>query len=405
MAIKLRDAMELPNLKEIRLVAGAAGLDRVLYCSHVVDLPDVSNWVQGGELLFITGIGLQSHMGALPQIVQECFAKNVAGLVINIGPYIQKTPEEVILLADELGFPVFELPWQAKVGEITRALYRLIAVKDIEERSERDILETVLYGNVDNNDTLASRAAACHCDLKQFHQIMVIKFEHLTAYLREAREFSEQQAMIVKLQMENAVLSVFESIGQAILMLFRLDTLIVFLPSPANSKKSSGLKETAGELLQKFRSDFPGLKLNIGWGKAYTDIRDARKSLAQAEQALKVAKSQAESNSFMGYDDLGFYKVLFNVKDRAELESFRNEALRSLLEYDKKHNADLVNTLSVYLEEHDNLTHVAERLFIHKNTLKYRMQKIAEISGRNLANPQERTLLIFAAVIHKFLFI
>ncbi|MHC1761225.1 MAG: PucR family transcriptional regulator [Negativicutes bacterium] len=404
MATKLRDVIELPSMSDIKLVAGATGIDRVLYCSHVVDIPEVSNWVQGGELLFITGIGIQAHLEELSNIVRECFKKNVAGLVINVGPYIPKTPEEVIVLADGLGFPVFELPWQSKVGEITRMIYNFIVAKDIGERSERDILETILYGTIDKNDTLSIRAAACNCDLTQAHQIMVIKFEQLTAYLRDAREFSEQQALIVKLQMENTVQRVFERNNKKVLILFRLDTLIIFLPTPRDNNKRCGAKEIAAELLQKFKIEFAELKLNIGWGNSYTDIRDARKSLTQAEQSLRVAKSLSGTNNFMDFNDLGFYKVLFNVKEREELENFRNEVLQNLLEHDKKHGSALVNTLSVYLEENENCSRVSERLYIHKNTLQYRLQKIAEISGRNLSNPKDRSLLNLATIVNNFLF-
>lgn len=405
MALKLREVIELSSLKEVKLVAGIEGLDRVVFCSHVVDLPDVSNWVQGGELLFITGIGIQSHLDYLPNIVKECFEKNVAGLVINVGPYISKTPEEVIILADQLGFPVFELPWRVKVGELTRIIYNLIAVRQIGERSEQDILETILYGNTDNNEALTIRAEACQCDLTQFHQVMIIKFEQLTAYLREAREFSEQQALVVKLQMENTVMGILERFNTKILRLFRLDTLILFLPLLQSGRKRFDIKELADELLVKFKADFPGLRLNIGWGLAHNDIHDARKSLLQAEQALRVAKSISAANQCMGFDELGFYKVLFNVKERNVLESFSNEVLHSLLENDRKHGTELVNTLTVYMELNGNFHQVSERLCIHKNTLKYRLDKITELSSKKLTNPQDRNLLNFATVVHKFLYI
>jgi sugar diacid utilization regulator len=403
MVVKLRDVLELPSMSEIRIVAGAAGLDRVLYWTHIVDLPDLIKWVQGGELLFTTGIGIHSNLEQLPNIVRECFDKNVAGLVINIGPYIQETPEQVISLADELGFPVFEVPWEVKLGEITRVIYNFIAVKHIEGRSVQDILEAILYGSTDNHDNLVARAASCHYDLTQIHQVMVIKFEHFTAYLREARVLSEQHILVFKLQIQNLVQSVFERNDKKVLVLFRLDTIIILLPTFKNHQEQCKTRKIVEALLQEFKTRFTGLNLYIGWGNPYADIRDAKKSLSQGEQAIRVAQTLPGTDKYMSFDELGFYKVLFNVKDREELEDFRNEVLYILLEYDQKHGAELVNTLSVFLEENDNFLRVSERLYIHKNTLKYRLQKIAEISGRNLNNPKDRMLLYFATIVQKFL--
>lgn len=403
MAVKLRDILELPSMSAIKMVAGAAGLDRVVYWVHIVDLPDLINWVQGGELLFTTGIGIQNNLDQLTQIVRECFDKNVAGLVINIGPYIQETPEKVISLSDELGFPVFEVSWEVKLGEVTRGIYNFISFKHIEERSVKDILETILYGNTDNYDILVSRVASCHYNLAPFHQVMVIEFMNLTAYLRKAGVFSEQQILVVKLQIQNNVQSVFEHNDKKILLLFRLDSIIILLPTLRNHQEQCQTRKIGEELLQKFKDQFTGINLHIGWGNPYADIRDAKKSLSQSEQAIRVAKTLPGTDRCIGFDELGFYKVLFNVKDREELEDFRNEVLYTLLEYDQKHGAELVNTLSVFLEENDNFICVSELLYIHRNTLKYRLQKIAEISGRNLTNPKDRMLLYFATIVHKFL--
>ena len=403
MAVKLRDVMELPGMSEIKLVAGSAGLDRVVYWVHIVDIPDLINWVQGGELLFTTGIGIQYNLEQLPQIVRECFDKNVAALVINIGPYIQATPAAVISLADELGFPIFEVSWEVKLGEITRVIYNLISVKHIEERSVQDILETLLYGSIDNYDHLISRVASCHYDLTQFHQVMVIKFKNLAVYLSEAGILSEQQILVVKLQIQNNVQSVFERNDKKVLILFRLDTIITLLPTLRNHQEQCKTKKIAEEILEKFQESCAGLSLNIGWGNPCDDVRDVKKSLSQSEQAIRVAQTLPGTDKCMGFDELGFYKVLFNVKDREELEDFRNEVLFTLLEYDQKHGAELVNTLSVFLEENDNFIRVSEKLYIHRNTLKYRLQKISEISGRNLTNPKDRMLLYFATIVHKFL--
>ena len=126
--------------KKIKLVAGANGLDRVIRWVHVIDIPQVTKWLQGGELLFITRIGISRDIEDLLQLVKGIFEKNLAGLVINTGPYISKTPKNVIDLANNLSFPVFELPWEVKLVEVTKSICSLIVMSQIEEKSIRDFI-------------------------------------------------------------------------------------------------------------------------------------------------------------------------------------------------------------------------------------------------------------------------
>ncbi|MBP2638743.1 MAG: transcriptional regulator, CdaR [Firmicutes bacterium] len=403
MIVKLRDILGLPGLSEMKVVAGATGLDRVLHWTHHVDLPDVVNWVQGGELLFTTGIGIRDHLEQLPQIVRECYMRNVAGLVINVGPYIEITPAEVVKVADDLGFPVIEIPWEIKLVEVTRVIYNFIAMQYIEEKSVQDILENILYGSLDNSDILVARSASCGYDLAAMHQIMVIKFKHLTSYLMGAGAVTEHQIHLVKLQMQSIIRDTFGRSDKKVLIMIRLDMAIVMIPVLSTDEEQHNMRTIVEAVLQEFQTQFAGLSLYIGWGKAYAGINEIRKSLSQAEQAMLVAQTLPENHKYTGFDELGFYKVLFNVKDRKELEDFRNEILNTLLEHDQRHGAELVTTLTIFLEENENFNRVSERMFIHRNTIKYRLQKIDELSGRSLVDPKERMLLYFATIVHKFL--
>ncbi|MDR3591443.1 MAG: PucR family transcriptional regulator ligand-binding domain-containing protein [Negativicutes bacterium] len=403
MLVTLRDMVGLAELGEMRLVAGSAGLDRVLNWAHVVDLPDVTEWVKGGELLFTTGIGIKSDLGQLAQIVRECHKMAVAGLVINVGPYIEQTPQEVIAVADELGFPVFELPWKVKIVEITRIIYNFIALKSIEEKSIKDILENILYGSPDSHEDILARAASYDYDLDDCYQIMVVKFDNLAAYLRETRVLTEHQILVFKSQLQSKIEGILGRHGKRALTFIRLDTAIVMLPTRMNPKEQQTTREIASDIKAEFEIRFAGLKLHIGWGNPYSQVGEAKKGLSQAEQALRVARSGGGTPNTMSFNELGFYKVLFNVKDRQELEGFRCEILRPLLDYDRDHQSELVDTLSIFLEENENYARVSSRLYIHRNTLKYRLQKIVELSGRDLNDSNDRMLLYFATIVHKFL--
>ena len=86
------------------------------------------------------------------------------------------------------------------------------------------------------------------------------------------------------------------------------------------------------------------------------------------------------------FDDLGIYRILAGVEDASSVERFVREWLGALLDYDETKNAELVPTLTQYLECGRSYDLTAEALSVHRNTLKYRLRRIREISGQDLSD-------------------
>jgi len=101
MSICCRDIFKLPSLQKLTLVAGENGLDQTILWTHIADFPYMAEWVEEGDLLFTTGAHLPSGANEFVQLVHQLKQKGLAGLVLNIGPYIKIIPQEVIKVADE----------------------------------------------------------------------------------------------------------------------------------------------------------------------------------------------------------------------------------------------------------------------------------------------------------------
>lgn len=401
MALKLKDLFQLPHMKDLRLVAGAPGLDRTLHWVHVVELPDVMHWTLGGELLFMTGIGIRDNLAQLPRIVEACAQRKVAGLVLNVGPYIPATPLEVIELAEGLGFPLFELPWEVKLVEVTKEICNHIMSQQVEEKSIQDILESILFGDCSQPELLISRAALYDYDLAKPHRVLFVRFG-ASLPLNKANLAIEQKVIEDKLKLQQIVHDSFHRAGKKVLSTARSDRLVLLIPSERSMQEAQQVEAITQSILQTAQDQLKPLQIHIGWGSPFDQLPAAKKSLEQAELALKVAMTSGKKRSF-GYESLGFYKVLFNVSNRKELESFRSEVLGPLNEYDKRHGGELLPTLTAFLEDTENLSIVADKLHIHRNTLRYRLQKVAEITGRNLGDTQDRMQLFFATIVDKYL--
>ncbi|HQE06444.1 MAG TPA: helix-turn-helix domain-containing protein [Tepidanaerobacteraceae bacterium] len=122
--------------------------------------------------------------------------------------------------------------------------------------------------------------------------------------------------------------------------------------------------------------------LCIGIGRAYKTLMEIPQSFNEAQKALLLADSIERPGIVHYYDDIAVYDLLAKVKNNYRV----HPGLYRLIEYDKNNGTDYVKTLSVYLRNYKNLSQTAEDLFLHRNTILYRLKKIEEILQASLDN-------------------
>lgn len=128
-----------------------------------------------------------------------------------------------------------------------------------------------------------------------------------------------------------------------------------------------------------------GCDIAIGVGSVCQQLRDYPQSYREAIRAVRLLP--VAQGGIMRFDDLGVLKVLLTNDDPTLLNEFTEEWLSPLLRYDEAHHSDLVNTLATYLDCGGNQVACANALSIHVSTLKYRLQRIRDVSGHDLRDP------------------
>ncbi|MFK0043511.1 PucR family transcriptional regulator [Streptomyces sp. NPDC090741] len=121
----------------------------------------------------------------------------------------------------------------------------------------------------------------------------------------------------------------------------------------------------------------------------------------EAQRALEVRRHSREHYGTTFFDELGLYRILGPGNDYRELETFVHEWLGQLIDYDSRHHTAMVETLSHYFDCGGNYDETAESLAIHRSTLRYRLQRIRNISGNDLANVEDRLNLQVATRVWK----
>jgi Sugar diacid utilization regulator len=360
-------------------------------------MPDIVHWVRGGELLFTTGSGLHKDTNDLLAFVRGIAEKNLAGLVVNVGPYISAIPDSVIRLANELKFPVFELPWEVKLVEVNQAVSRYLVTRELEERSVNDLLENILFNPDCDFPMVIRRAAYYGYDLSRPHRIGIICAGDSESLLPEHHD--EIALINLRERVERTVREAFNRHNPKALLMARMDNIIFLVPEKVDKNYEEN-KDVVQEIISHCKVKLPNLDLKAGIGSCFDNLVYAKNSFDQAQLALKFANFIQKKAGIYYYHKLGVNKLLMELEG-PKLKTYYQETMGELAGYDKKHGTELIKTLAVYLQENGNAIKSAKKLFIHKNTLTYRIKCIQEITGRDLDSMYNRVALYIGLLIGK----
>ena len=134
-------------------------------------------------------------------------------------------------------------------------------------------------------------------------------------------------------------------------------------------------------------TEMHGGRCRIGVGGRVLELAGFCRSCQEAELALRIQKTAGGPERITVFDSLGIYKILATAGDTSAMERFVTEWLGPLIDYDAGHGTPLVLTLSEYLDCGGNYDASAKALSVHRSTLKYRLQRIRQVSGHDLGLP------------------
>lgn len=162
------------------------------------------------------------------------------------------------------------------------------------------------------------------------------------------------------------------------------------------------IREFNNKLLELLNKKSKNIEFKMGIGRIYQDLENVNKSFQDALRAVRIGKA-ITNNEIIEFDELGIFKILSQDLLNDELEDFYNTTLKPLVDYDEKKSTELVKTLEIYFKNTGNLTRISEQLFAHYNTVLYRVNRINEITGMNLDDPNHRLNLEIALKIKALL--
>jgi len=153
--------------------------------------------------------------------------------------------------------------------------------------------------------------------------------------------------------------------------------------------------------LQEALSTGDGARCSAGVSRVARGVQELRAAVAQAVDALALGQRVDGRLSPYYYEELGLYRLLAGLRARDEVQRFYEETLAPLARYDATHGSELVHTLDCFFAQNANASQASRALYIHRNTLNYRLQRIVEITGLDLDDAEARLALQLALKINR----
>lgn len=182
--------------------------------------------------------------------------------------------------------------------------------------------------------------------------------------------------------------------------------LVIFYPfSPTQSGDTKGnLLAELNRITKRINSPHLPFSISMGVSNFETDISDFRRAYECALRSLEVGQALNEGTYTVAqYEELGIFRMLPVGAGIDGIRQFCRDNLGPIIEYDARHGTDLISTLRVYLEHNQNSSKAAKALFIHYNTLRYRLDCINGLLHGSLEEPKKRLEIEFALQMFHFM--
>ncbi|MDW3180303.1 MAG: helix-turn-helix domain-containing protein [Acidimicrobiia bacterium] len=148
-----------------------------------------------------------------------------------------------------------------------------------------------------------------------------------------------------------------------------------------------------GAAMGRARDRFPGLRIHIGVGTPHLSAGGLRTSVTEATTAVRVARARGIANEIQHFDRLGLGRALVRWAEIDGVRPIINEIMAPLLNQSARQTREALNTLRAYLDSGQSITKTAELLHLHRNTVRYRLERIAALLPVDMTNPDDRLLL------------
>lgn len=460
MAITLGALLEHEELELRPLTDFSKSRETSITWGAVTELLDPSEFLTGEEIVLTTGLR-QKTTASQREFVRVLAANGVIALGFGTGLGHKNVPQSILRTAQEVGLPVFEVPYQTPFAAITKLIAEELNrfhVQNLQQllRSHQRLTQALLSSNLDSMlgelskmlgtevalSLYGTRIYGPDYGLGQWHQLPIATGmrDRCTLYLAEPYSHDglvEYAQSLIGLDLANrsrlresqrlangqvladlvaGTLEGTEAIARLralgldtqrehVVVLIQASThesILRSLPLPPESSQQvtafveqrlalivpSSQAANSVELIDRYLQHAE-LGARIGYGGSYANASGVRWSYFEALEALRHGERVNTPAK------LSLTSLLLTARD-VPVQDLAQEALGPLQEFDANNRGELLATLREYFRLDGSVGAVAESLGLHRNTVRYRMQQITDLSGYDPTVTSDRVQLWIA---------
>jgi PucR family transcriptional regulator, purine catabolism regulatory protein len=358
---------------------------------HSTELLDPTPWLRGGELLLTTGLQL---MGAKPQreFVERLAEREIAGLGFGTGFVHKKLPAAILNAARKRGFPLFEVPYELPFIAVTERVFAQLLNERYEllqRNMAGDVLAEALTGRL-YPDELQARLRPFGIGERAAVLAFALREPGIAAATLEA--ILERLGAHSLVALRNGLLcAVVDCNGDgspahssSAPLTGRAASTAVG-PPPSNTYDPI---ELAGRVRDELRARFGEVRAAASRPAATHNLR---RSFHEARCALEAVRlSNGGAPEVASYKDLGAFQLLLSLQDDDALASYCQSVLGPVEGDEGEYGDELLRSLDVFIEQNGHWERAAQALYCHRHTLRYRIKRVEQLTGRDFSHARDR---------------
>jgi purine catabolism regulator len=348
----------------LKLVSGEESAQAHVRWVHSTELLDPTPWLKGGELLLTMGIQLDGPK-AQRELIDRLADHEIAGLGLGIGFTHKRLPAALVTAARKRGFPLFEVPYELPFIAITERAFTQL----VNERYE--MLQRNMVGDV------LAEALTGH-----------LYPEELQARLRPFGIGEQAAVLAFKLGDPSAGAALLERLLEREqipnLVAIRGGLLCAVLDG-AQLEPIALARKLRGELAARFGETVAAAASRLA------PTHSLRLSFHEARCALEAVRLQnGDAPEVASYKDLGAFQLLLSLQDDDALISYCRGVLGPVEQGEGDYGDELLRSLDVFIEHNGHWEKAASALYCHRHTLRYRIRRIEQLTGRDFSHARDR---------------
>lgn len=346
--------------------------------------------VDGSEAIYKT---VESDEESVDHIVCPVMVGPMELGEIIVWGRLQDPPRSIDLIAIEHGTTVAALK-----------MMEMRSIIEAEERFRNEILEGLLASTPDERERAIQLSSDLGSRLIPPYAVILVGPDYPDSTTLTKAESLEKRNIDSSLHLSERYLRAVEPDAS---FWYQGPRLVIFFPFP-KSRLDGSREFLAGELrkiCERIRLENSPYTVSMGISPGVHELDEFRLAYECARQSLEIGSSLNDENSSQvtHYEDLGLFRIVSIAESQTSLERFCHDAIGPLLSYDRENDAELAPTLQIFLEQNQNSARTAKLLFIHYNTLRYRLERIKEILGDVLVHPRQRLEIELALQLYPFI--